>query len=321
VRMKRLVKILGTVVALALLGSIAYVSTNPRGVSDWWKLRGYTPEPAIVSIADRLTMTDSARRLFYVYDPKIEDSEVFNTHCTIREVSIVLGCYNGSNIYVFNVVDPQLNGVQEVTAAHELLHAAYDRLSLSELDKIDELTRKQFAKISDERLVATIKAYRDRDPSVVPNELHSILATEVRDLDPELEQYYSRYFTDRLRVVAFSEKYEQVFSDIKAKVERLDAELTLLKAQIDGLESDLGLRAIRITNEKEVLDRLYEQNNAEEYNSRVPAYNDSVERYNGDLERYRALVGEYNAKVAVRNESTVEQNNLIESLSSNAEEL
>ena len=319
--MKVAKKLLGIFVLLLLVSAGVFVTTQPRAVADWWALRDYVPDQNIVSIADKTAMSDDARRVFYVYDPRIEDSEVFNQHCTIREVSIVLGCYNGSNIYMFNVTDPKLSGVQEVTAAHEMLHALYDRLSDEERQSVDKMTQKQFQKLTDERIITTVKAYRDRDSSVVPNELHSILATEVRNLDPELEQYYSQYFDDRTKVVGLSESYEQVFSDIKAKVDRLDAELTLLKAQIDGLESDLGQRAIKITAGKQTLDRLYDQNNAEQYNSRVPAYNSSVERYNQDLGKYRGLIGEYNAKVSVRNESTVEQNNLIDSLSSNAEEL
>jgi hypothetical protein len=268
-----------------------------------------------------LEVSGEARKVFYVYDPAIEDGVLFNTHCTIQEVSIVLGCYDGSGIYIFNVVDEKLSGVLEVTAAHEMLHAAYDRLSESERKKVDDLTQKQFQKLANERIQTTVKAYRVRDPGIVPNELHSILATEVRELDPELEEYYSRYFTDRQAVVAYSEKYEQVFSEIKAKVERLDAELTLLKAQIDALELDLGVRAELISTEQFELQRLRDQNNIAQYNARVPAYNNSVESYNADLASYRVLISEYNAMVVTRNATTVEQNDLIDSLSSKASEL
>jgi len=319
--MKLVKKLLSAVLVLAVLTGAFFVATQPRAIADWWLLRDYVPGQIIVTIADKTAMTDEARRIFYIYDPRVENSEVFNTHCTIREVSIVLGCYNGSKIYMFNVTDPQLSGVLEVTAAHEMLHAAYDRLSTDERERVDRLTQKQFQKLTDERIITTVKAYRARDPSIVPNELHSILATEVPNLDPELEQYYGRYFLDRSKVVSLSESYEQVFSDIKARVERLDADLTLLKAQIDGLENDLGLRAIRITNEKKTLDQLYDQDRREEYNARVPIYNNSVESYNQDLASYRTLISEYNDKVAIRNQSTVEQNNLIDSLSSKAADL
>jgi predicted nucleic acid-binding Zn-ribbon protein len=112
-----------------------------------------------------------------------------------------------------------------------------------------------------------------------------------------------------------------VFLDIKTKVERLDAELVLLRAQIDSREADLGSRALRIARDKAELDRLYDPQQPQAYNSRVPGFNASVESYNVDLATYRGLIEEYNAKVTVRNQSTIEQNNLVDSLSSKAADL
>ena len=34
--------------------------------------------------------------------------------------------------YIYNVNDERLNGLKEVTAAHEMLHAAYERLPESD---------------------------------------------------------------------------------------------------------------------------------------------------------------------------------------------
>jgi hypothetical protein len=311
---------LATLLVVAL-GFLTIVVTQPYFLSDWLTLRNYQPPERIVAIADSTTMTESARKLFYVHTPSIEDSATFNQHCTIKEASIVLGCYDGRDIYVFDVTDERLKGVHEVTAAHEMLHVAYDRLSDSERKEVDVLTTKQFRSITDTRIRATVEAYRSRDPSVVVNELHSILATEVRTLEPDLENYYKRYFNDRLKVVAFSEGYEQIFTDIKTKVERYDSELTLLKAQIDSLEQDLESRANIITSERDRLNTLLAQNDISSYNQLVPDYNFSVQQYNVDLDRYKILITEYNQKVAERNASTVEQNNLIDSLSSQATEL
>ena len=134
--MNRLKKVLGIVVLISLVSILAVVILNPRLINDWLALRGYTPSQRVSEIADRTTMTDKARRVFYVYDPQIEGSDVFNQHCTIREVSIVLGCYDGTRIYVYDVADERLKGVQEVTAAHEMLHAEYDRLSTGERSRL-----------------------------------------------------------------------------------------------------------------------------------------------------------------------------------------
>ena len=304
-----------------LVLSIAFVVFRSQDIRDWWALRGYVPSVQVQKISTETTMTDYSKHLFYVYNPQIEASSKFNADCTIAEASIVLGCYNGIGIYVYDVTDPRLDGVQEVTSAHEMLHAGYDRLSDKERAHIDTLTAREMAKLTDERLRTVIAAYRSRDPSVVPNELHSILGTEVRSLDPELESYYKKYFTDRSAVVALSEKYEQVFTDNQTKVDRFDAELALIKSQVDVLEKDLSTRATDLTIDKAELDRLAKSNRVAEYNAKVPPYNAGVNSYNADLSKYRALIDEYNKKVVERNALTIEQNSLIKSLDSKAQDL
>jgi hypothetical protein len=295
---------------LVMVGGWAFVS-YPREFRDWWVLRGYTPSPPVAKIASDTAMTTSARSLFYVYDPQIEPKEKFNVDCKIAEASIVLGCYDGKGIYVYNVADPRLNGVQEVTAAHEMLHAAYDRLSSSQREKIDKLTEQELARLNNERIKGVVAAYRARDPFVVPNELHSILGTEVSNLSPELELHYKKYFVERQKVVKYSEKYEQVFNEIKDRVERLNAELKLIKAQIDQKELDLTQRSGAIAAQRSELDRLQSSGQNAAYNRLVPNYNSAVSIYND-------LIEEYNTKVAEHNSLSTQQNNLINSLDSKA---
>jgi hypothetical protein len=171
-------------------------------------------------------MTPGARRLFYVYRPVLEDKGSFNQHCSNSEQTIVLGCYiEHQGIYLYNISDQRLNGVIEVTAAHEMLHGAYDRLSDKERQRIDGLTAGVAASLTDERIKSTVENYRKKDPSVVPNELHSILATEVRNLPPDLEAYYGRYFTNRKAIVDLADQYKQAFTEREDHVKSIDAQL------------------------------------------------------------------------------------------------
>ncbi len=302
--------------ALALFGVFKH-----QELSDWWLLRGYVPGASVKMIADETTMTPKARTIFYVHDPKIEDKEKFNRDCTIGETTIVLGCYDGRGIYLYNVADDRLAGIHEVTAAHELLHAAYDRLSQAEQKRIDKLTEQALQKVSSERIQNLVKSYRDRNPRSVPNELHSIIGTEIENLDPELEAYYSQYFTNRQVVVAFSQKYEQVFTELKSEVERYDAELNLIKGQIAQQEATLGERGDALKAQKRRMDSFLSANNYEAYNEAVEPYNRAVQAYNISIEAYKRLIADYNAKVETRNALTIEQNDLIKSIDSKAEVL
>lgn len=310
----------GLVTSLIAAAAVGFSLANPYAIRDWVVLRNYTPPAEVERLADVTAMSEEGRRLFYVYDPRIESASEFNTHCTVAEESIVLGCYNGRYIYLFDITDERLKGVEEVTAAHEMLHAAYDRLDEQEKARVDQLTAKALQKITNERIQNVVKSYRSRDPSVVPNELHSILGTEVRSLSPELEQYYAQYFTDRTKVVSYSESYEKIFTDLRAKVDAYDAELQLIRAQIDALEADLTTRAANIDAEQAQLEALRNSGQVAQYNARVPGFNASVNTYNSDLATYRQLIADYNAKVEVRNQASVEQNDLVEALDSKVSE-
>lgn len=284
---------------------------------DWYRLRNYQPSAQIVALADATTMNDQARRMFYVHHPSLDDKAAFNLHCTETENSIVLGCYiKHRGIYIFDVTDPRLNGIEEVTAAHEMLHAAYDRLSNSEREHIDTLTARAFDALKDQRLNDTIERYRERDATIVANELHSILGTEVRNLPQELEDYYKKYFNNRVAVVDLSEQYQQAFTERQNKIEEYDRELKSLQQRIDSIQTSLNNQEAALNAERQRLDNLRNRNQLEAYNAGVPGFNDMVRRYNADVNTARSLIDQYNRIVAERNALAVEENELIKAIDS-----
>lgn len=294
-----------------------FVWQNRFEIYDWAKLRNYQPSAQISEIATASGMNNTGRKLFYVNDPRISDRQEFQTECSNdKEQTIVLGCYTGTNIYLFDVTDERLSGVEEVTAAHEMLHAAYDRLSPNEKKKIDELTQQAFERVNNPRISSLIESYRKADPSVVPNELHSILGTEVANLGPELEAYYTKYFSDRSKVLSASQAYEKVFADLRNQVESYDADLSLRKSEINRLESELNQQSAQLATTKKQMDQYLRSGQTGLYNALVPKYNSQVESYNVQVGNYKALLEEYNQLVITRNNLAVEQQGLAESLDS-----
>lgn len=284
---------------------------------DAWRLRSYSPPAEVVRLADATTMTSGARRLFYVYRPVLEDKGSFNQHCSNSEQTIVLGCYiEHQGIYLYNISDARLNGVIEVTAAHEMLHAAYDRLSSKERQRVDTLAAEVARTVTDERLKSTIENYRKKDPSIVPNELHSILATEVRELPGELESYYARYFSDRKKIVSFAEGYKQAFTERENQVKAIDAQLASLKSQIDTLNTSLESQQSTLKTSYDDLQQKRSSGQVEAYNAAVPSYNQAVVAYNADVNRQKQLVSQYNGLVEQRNTLATEENELIKALDS-----
>ncbi|CAN5605090.1 hypothetical protein BH23PAT1_BH23PAT1_3570 [soil metagenome] len=197
-----------------------------------------------------------------------------------------------------------------------MLHAAYGRLSAKERQRIDALLLESFANLNDERITKSIENYRKRDPNIVPNELHSILGTEVREIGSELEDYYSRYFHDRTKVVEFSERYENAFSERRKKVKDYEVEIKRLSAEIAVQEAQLVDRLDNLRRERERLDALLQSQKYEEYNAAIPGYNAAVNNYNSEVASVKSKIERHNKLVSERNAIATESNELIHAIDS-----
>lgn len=222
-------------ISLFLLGLAIVVFTQRQVLIDTYMVWQYKPSPDIAAISERTKLTDKGEFLFYASTPELNDRESFNKACKAKggEQTVVLGCYTMMRIYLFDIDNPKLDGIKEVTAAHEMLHAAYDRLSPDERDRVDGLVETQVRTLRDERILGLIKEYEKTEPGERLNELHSILGTEVASLNPELETYYKQYFEDRLAVVSLASNYGAVFDELKGRMEALLAEITALADSIE----------------------------------------------------------------------------------------
>lgn len=306
-----------SLVTLALVVLAAFGVWQARyAIYDWAKLRNYTPTPQISALAQNSALSEYGTTLFYVNDPQLSDREEFANQCKVREQTIVLGCYTGTGIYVFDVQDDRLKGVEEVTAAHETLHAAYDRLSPSERKRIDALTQAAYDKINDQELAKRIESYKKTEPTEIPNELHSILGTEVRNVGSELEEYYKQYFTDRIKVVTLAEQYEKELLDRPNQIQRYDADLSLRKSEIERREKDLEAKSAGIQAQRARLDALLAAKNVAAYNASIASYNASVNSFNNELGAIKELINTYNAILDERNKLAADQETLAQSLDS-----
>lgn len=259
-------------------------------------------------------MTDQARRLFYLNRPAVQNRSEFNASCDGAggEHTIVLGCYHSPQrgIFVFRVDEARLDGIEQVTAAHEMLHAAYDRLSRSERTKIDSLLVDYYEHdLKDARIKRVMELYKQTAPNDLPNEMHSIFGTEVSDLPEELETYYRQYFTDRQVVVNFSQQYQAVFTKRQDQVASYDTRLTELEKQIRANQTLLDQQAASLRADRSTAEASQDQEQIDAYNQRVAAYNTLLKQTN-------LLVDEYNQTVEQRNAIALEQKQLQRSIDS-----
>ena len=311
------------VMLLVLLSGMGWAAYNRQQIWDWYKLQGYTAPQNVSSLATTTTMTPYAKRIFYVNQPQITTGISFTGPCPNDggEQTIVLGCYHGgqNGIFLLSVNDPRLSGVMQVTAAHEMLHAAYARLSGSERAKVDGWLEAYYKNgLTDARIKTTIDAYKKSEPKDVINEMHSIFGTEIASLPPELESYYSRYFVRRATVAEIAATYQSEFTSRRDQIAQDDAQLAVLKPKIDALENELTARLQIIQKQRAVIDDLQRRGDISGYNSAVPGFNVLVDAYNAQLNSLRRMINEYNQLVASRNDIALQEDQLVKELTANA---
>ena len=106
------------------------------------------PAPAeIEALAVSTGMSETGRRIFFASTPELDEAGTFNERCPVDE-QIVLGCYASGEIYLYRINDERLAGTNEVTAAHEMLHAAYERLPAPDKARIDVLIESYVATLA-----------------------------------------------------------------------------------------------------------------------------------------------------------------------------
>ena len=208
------------VLVTMLLSVILFRSLLADGV----RALQYQPSTITQQISDSAEFTWLGKLYFYASHPVIDKTNRASAECDIEKSSAILGCYANGTIYVYDIDNTELKGVEDVTAAHETLHAAYTRLSDTDKQMVNGLLLDELQTLQgDEIFMERMKAYDNLDAADRLNELHSVVGTEVLGLSLGLEEYYSRYFIDRDKIANMYQGYSSVFFKLESEVKRLVA--------------------------------------------------------------------------------------------------
>lgn len=287
---------------------------TPQWFMDQYVVRNYEPSAEIAALVDGSGMNELGEFYFYSGQPSLDGAEQFNINCAelLNEESNVLGCYNG-RIYLFDVTDQRIAGIKNVTAAHEMLHAAYDRLSIFDKNYVNELIEKELSQTQDQNVLELVELYADLEPGQEINELHSIFGTESANLSTELEEYYRKYFSDRGKVISENSKYKAVFDDMKSQAEMVEEKMRVLNSEIDILQKQYFVDAEKLNRDIDDFNSRADSGygfgseaifNAERNNliyrqgalkAQLDLLNTRIDEYNGYVEELRALGKAVNA--------------------------
>lgn len=317
---RRAGRITQVIVSLLVLAAAVWIFFNHQYVADRITVWQYSPSAEVAALTGRAQFADDGKFYFYASRPSLSNREEFNQHCTSQEEhAVILGCYVNRQIFVFDVDDERLDGVREVTAAHEMLHAAYDRLSTNERERVGTLLEAEL-EAADEALLERLRVYSSLSARDRVNELHSIIGTEVDEISPELEAYYTRYFENRQVIVDMFHSYESVFRDLREQQEALVGELNDLVAQINTRTAAYNQSIVSLNAQIVSFNARAGQPGGFASEAEFDATRNNLLAEQEALEHERAAIEgmrqQYSEKVAMLDELNLQQQSLQQSLDS-----
>ena len=311
----------GWVVLLVLVAIAIVIVLNRTWIYDWFRGITYQPNAEMAGIRGKLNLTGRGEFLFNATQPELNEADVFNANCRQDESEVaVLGCYTAGNIYVYNITDTKLDGIRELTAAHELLHAVWARMGSTEKEDLKPILRQVYQN-NLSVLKDDIETYTD-DERV--EEIFVRAGTEMKKLPDVLEEYYTEIFDDQDAIVDFYESYIAVFREVKMKMEGLASEIEILRDNInvkmteyENKVNQLEVDITRFNNCAETAGcfateaEFYVQRNTlvarenelnllnDEINNMIDNYNLKVDEYNADALESRKLQNMINSKADI----------------------
>lgn len=288
---------LSTLLAVAVVSGGVYLVQHPQPIVDQVTVWQYEPGPAVQAHVERLGLTEHGEFLYYASKPSVESSMDFAESCPAHEGEDgfgILGCYVPSDktIYLYDVTDERLDGTEEITAAHEMLHAAWDRIGPDERSKLSALLEAEYAKHSSDAAFAERMAiYARIEPGEHANELHSILGTEVAELGTELEEYYAQYFTDRQAVTSLHAAANAVFVELQAQTDELVAAMDALRAEIEADYARYTAGTDALNGDVESFNSRAQANSSEEFRQ-LQAEREELIRRKAELDSLYASIQE-----------------------------
>ncbi len=303
--LKKGFKLYVPIVVILLIGYLIYY--NRFSIYHRIVLARYKVPSLVNQLATQDTMTPISREIFYINHPTFLTKVNFSKECPNFHPAeeIILGCYypNENGIYILNVSDPTLNGIMQVTAAHEMLHGVYSRLSSSQKKTLDSLLLNFYLHdLTDQRIRDEVAIYMKTEPGSVYDEMNSTFPTECQKLTPQLETFYKKYFYNRLQVVAYEQAYQQVFLNKKNQLASYDSTLNSMNATITQQQNQAKTMYQSLNSQLTYINSHPSDSNI--FNL-VNSYNNQVNQYNNLVKTISVNINQYNQLVNQRNQISI----------------
>jgi hypothetical protein len=246
----------GLVVSIVFNFFIGYLFLDSRRVADQIRVWRFAPTAAVTEQISRDGMSPQGRFLYLASSPKVQAKRDFNETCSAVTIDTsILGCYleTSKRIYLYHVTDPRLDGTEEVMAAHEMLRAAWDRMTAAQRAPLLARLQRVLATNNEPNfdLAKQMASVRHDDPADYDGELYATVGTEASNIGPVLESSYSQYFVRRSTVtalyahanaylVALRQKVDALVANLNSLNDTINSEVTAFNSAADALDSDVS---------------------------------------------------------------------------------
>lgn len=275
---KRNKLILLVAVSVLFLIALFFINLDYNSINDQYKANGFKPSAEIEALVLKMNLTDKAKTILYASSPQLKDKVAFNGTCGHDgdPDAYVAGCYyviNGEEyIDIYNsgkdateLQNSYYNYTNSkvVTLAHEMMHAAYSRVSDKDKEWIEVELNKIYSNNSD------LRSELSKYPSSQKfDELYVRVATEVYGISSRLEKHYALYFKDRQYIAKLYHNNEE---QLNAMFQEADKILEKIKKQDIIIQNSYGYYARR--------DAINEYNRLVDlYNSQIGVYRDILDK-------------------------------------------
>lgn len=265
--------VVGIAGAVLLLLTGLAAGTGGLGIPQVMAALGPKTLPAaIAAVADRAYLTEEGRELLTQVGARDARGDDLNDACGGDDRSgdhATYGCYSRAGIVVFVPADARVADSAVTTLAHELLHAAFDRLGAGEIWRVKDQLHAAMERVApDDRVRQQIEWSIDGHEESRDTELFAYLGSQVwpdGGFSPELEAVYARYFTDRAALVAVGHRVE-------GDVERLLADYESAVDDLTRGTADAANERARLEGDRQMyeVDRQSYQQDADRYNALDP---------------------------------------------------
>lgn len=317
-KVSRPLRILISFLIIILLASGAIFAYNSPALGDYIKAFGYQPSQDISEIQQALKLTDRGTRIFLATRPALEQRDDFNIHCKSHNPQIsVLGCYSLHRIYIYQIDNTELAGIKESTAAHELLHAVWERLSDSERQALQPFLQQVYREHQD-LLAEELDVYAASDQF---DELHSRVGTQITNLPKPLQQHYAQFFQQPETIVAFYTSYSQPFKLASQQIKSLASEMKTLQTTIDTKSSQYQTRSQQFSHAVTEFNHCAATTNCfpdlTSFHSRRQSLVQEQASLSALYSELEQMTNTYNQKVKLYNSNILRTQNLQDSINSN----